>query len=156
MECVICREIVVGTAQIYPCGHYYCESCSQQVFSAPQPSCPTCRARVSQAQVFRVAVTAAAQSAGAHAGEGGAAAAGGEVDASDSDLLRTKVSGQFGTKIEGLVRRLLLLKARQPQDKSLVFSQWPDALKLVSAASVALLLAAPLPCSGRRHWHSPF
>lgn len=35
------------------------------------------------------------------------------------------------TKIEALLRRLLLLRATSPDDKALVFSQWSAALELV-------------------------
>lgn len=45
-----------------------------------------------------------------------------------------QVTGQWMTKLEALLRRLLLLQRTAPQEKSLVFSQWPDALRLLSKA----------------------
>ena len=38
------------------------------------------------------------------------------------------------SKIEGLVRRIVRLRQTAPEEKSLVFSQYPDALKLVGKA----------------------
>lgn len=38
------------------------------------------------------------------------------------------------TKIEALLRRILLLKETRPQEKSLVFSSFEDALDLVGQA----------------------
>ena len=38
------------------------------------------------------------------------------------------------SKIEGLVRRIVRLRQVVPEEKSLVFSQFPDALKLVGKA----------------------
>eukprot|EP00967_Tisochrysis_lutea_P005115 scaffold6072_cov17-Tisochrysis_lutea.AAC.1 len=44
-----------------------------------------------------------------------------------------QVLGSWMTKIDALLRRLLLLREQAPDEKSLVFSQFPDALKLVRA-----------------------
>ena len=38
------------------------------------------------------------------------------------------------SKIEGLLRRIIKLRKVAPEEKSLVFSQYPDALKLVGKA----------------------
>ena len=38
------------------------------------------------------------------------------------------------SKIEGLIRRIVRLRQVAPEEKSLVFSQYPDALKLVGKA----------------------
>ena len=38
------------------------------------------------------------------------------------------------SKIEGLLRRIVRLRQVAPEEKSLVFSQYPDALKLVGKA----------------------
>lgn len=39
--------------------------------------------------------------------------------------------GSWMTKIDALLRRLLLLRAEAPDEKALVFSQFPQALELV-------------------------
>ena len=47
------------------------------------------------------------------------------------------------TKIDGLLRRLLLLRDTAPDDKSLVFSQFPAALELVSKSFESNTLLYP-------------
>lgn len=49
-----------------------------------------------------------------------------------ADVLQ--VTGSWMTKIEALLRRLLLMRAADPGSKALVFSQYPDALALISKA----------------------
>lgn len=44
------------------------------------------------------------------------------------------MTGDWMTKISGLLRRLLLLAATSPGTKSLVFSQFPEALVLLGKA----------------------
>jgi E3 ubiquitin-protein ligase SHPRH len=49
--------------------------------------------------------------------------------------------GDFGSKIQTLVRHLLYLQTEDPGAKSIVFSAWADSLhsKLSSSCSVSLL-----------------
>jgi hypothetical protein len=49
-------------------------------------------------------------------------------------LLLLQVTGSWMTKLEALLRRLLLLRSAEPGVKALVFSQFPDALALASKA----------------------
>ena len=42
--------------------------------------------------------------------------------------------GQWMTKITSLLRRLIKLRESAPDEKSLVFTQFPDALELVARA----------------------
>jgi hypothetical protein len=49
-------------------------------------------------------------------------------------LTSMQVTGSWMTKIEALLRRLLLMRASDPSAKALVFSQYPDALALISKA----------------------
>ncbi len=48
--------------------------------------------------------------------------------------LQVPVVGQWMTKITSLLRRLIKLRESAPDEKSLVFSQFPDALELVARA----------------------
>lgn len=48
--------------------------------------------------------------------------------------MQIKVVGNWMSKIEGLIRRIVRLRQVAPEEKSLVFSQYPDALKLVGKA----------------------
>ena len=48
--------------------------------------------------------------------------------------MQITVVGKSIKNIEGLVRRIVRLRQTAPEEKSLVFSQYPDALKLVGKA----------------------
>ena len=48
--------------------------------------------------------------------------------------MQIRVVGNWMSKIEGLLRRIVRLRQVAPEEKSLVFSQYPDALKLVGKA----------------------
>lgn len=48
--------------------------------------------------------------------------------------MQIRVVGNWMSKIEGLLRRIVRLRRVAPEEKSLVFSQYPDALKLVGKA----------------------
>ena len=48
--------------------------------------------------------------------------------------LQVPVVGQWMTKITSLLRRLIKLRESAPDEKSLVFTQFPDALELVARA----------------------
>ena len=42
LECIICREPMVGAHALVPCGHTFCAECAHQ-WLAQKNSCPTCR-----------------------------------------------------------------------------------------------------------------
>lgn len=48
--------------------------------------------------------------------------------------MQVQVVGNWMSKIEGLLRCIVRLRQVAPEEKSLVFSQYPDALKLVGKA----------------------
>ncbi len=50
--CAICDEPLTSEVALFPCGHFFCERCAKQHL-AIQHACPTCRARVKPAAVFR-------------------------------------------------------------------------------------------------------
>jgi len=129
VECVICRAVLEDSAalMVFECGHFFCEDCTSTVLRAQRPNCPMCRRDVNVNQVFRaVATRASAAAAGRHNPE---------LDPPEGrGVVHVKVLGSWMTKIDALLRRLLLLREQAPDEKSLVFSQFPDALKLVGRA----------------------
>ncbi|KAG1672797.1 hypothetical protein FOA52_002785 [Chlamydomonas sp. UWO 241] len=135
-SCAVCLCSITGEAQVYPCGHYFCSLCSDQLLKAPHPECPMCRRGVSRAHVFRVTIAPSGSGPGpAASGLGAAASHDPEVDPPEGpSLRRVRVFGSFMTKVEGLVRRLLWLREASPGEKVLVFSQFRDALVLLSKA----------------------
>ncbi|KAK9830399.1 hypothetical protein WJX72_011536 [[Myrmecia] bisecta] len=89
------------------------------LFRQPQdkPKCMLCRRALTKANVFRVVSAHTAQTA---------------VD--EPKYLQIKVHGSYMSKIDALVRRLVHLRETRPDEKSLVFSQFPLALQLVAKA----------------------
>ncbi|KAL0047258.1 hypothetical protein WJX82_010979 [Trebouxia sp. C0006] len=101
---------------LQPCGHYYCENCTAAIRAAACPRCPECRTRISS--TFRVPLSSAQT----------------QTHKEDAQHAQVKVVGNWMSKIEGLIRRIVRLRQVAPEEKSLVFSQYPDALKLVGKA----------------------
>ncbi|KAK9811031.1 hypothetical protein WJX73_007955 [Symbiochloris irregularis] len=123
LMCGICFEPVQGRFWLFECAHYFCEKCSLTVFGeARKVSCPTCRAEVRADRVFR----GAASVKGGHRG--------GLSEWEHPQYIDTPVLGDWMSKIEGLLRRLVHFCKEEPDVKHLVFSQFPDALKMVAKA----------------------
>lgn len=49
LECVVCREWMIGPHSLVPCGHMFCGNCIYEWMEhhPHNPSCPSCRAKVS-------------------------------------------------------------------------------------------------------------
>jgi E3 ubiquitin-protein ligase SHPRH len=127
VECPICLHDIAGDAQLAPCGHVFCLPCLHKLVSPGSTvfGCPVCRARLTTRAMVRVAPSAPPR----------AAAAGCDPGAErDPALAAVQVQGQWSIKVEALLRRLLALAAGAPQEKSLVFSLYPEALRLVAVA----------------------
>ncbi|KXZ46935.1 hypothetical protein GPECTOR_39g429 [Gonium pectorale] len=144
LACNICKEPFEGDIRVFPCGHYYCAACSSKIL-ADLPMlrrCPTCRAEVRDKDAVMVVAAVGARAAAGAAG--GAAAdrqrhqmargACGEVAPPEGPhILSVKIEGadELMVKISALMRRLVWLRDNRPAEKSLVFSQWADALQIV-------------------------
>ena len=79
-------------------------------------------------QVFRVAVAASAATGAVREAKGA------ELSPEHPELSGMHVNGIWLTKVEALLRRILHLKRTAPDEKCLVFSQFPDALQLIGRA----------------------
>lgn len=102
---------------LQPCGHYYCKNCTAAIQAAGYfARCPECRTRISS--TFRVPLSSSQV----------------QTHKEDAQHAQIRVVGNWMSKIEGLVRRIVRLRQTTPEEKSLVFSQYPDALKLVGKA----------------------
>eukprot|EP00743_Colponemidia_sp_Colp-15_P012322 GILK01013989.1.p1 GENE.GILK01013989.1~~GILK01013989.1.p1 ORF type:complete len:1573 (-),score=378.23 GILK01013989.1:49-4446(-) len=113
--CPICHDTLGADVVILPCGHTLCYQCSSSLMersaNQKQLKCPTCRVKVSMADVAFVSDTNNTE---------------GDVDVT--------VNGSWGTKIDALIRILKRLSTNTPAVKSLVFSQWSDVLEIVARA----------------------
>lgn len=123
MECPVCLGMVPAGADIHVfsgCGHAFCKDCAAKLV-LQQGFCAVCRQKVTAKQVVRVAA-------------GGSTCSGAACDPEYDALGRIQPQGEWSAKVEALLRRLLHLQTTTPNEKSLVFSQFPDALKLVALA----------------------
>jgi hypothetical protein len=96
--CPVCLQ-VVDEGLLMQCGHFFCSACTDQLLAEPRPQCGLCRARISRRSLFRVSGQAASSSGGGLGKE----AAGDQMGA---ELGSIRVRGDWGTKINALVRFL--------------------------------------------------
>jgi len=129
VECPVCMADVDGDLCLWSsCGHAFCRECSDHLFRGTKSAvCPICRAKCSHRHVLRVA----AHTRNRHGSPDN------DLDptaAEDPIISTVSTNSDWSIKISALVRRLLALKISAPHEKSLVFSQFTDALKVVSLA----------------------
>ena len=149
--CPVCLQMV-DEGLLMQCGHFFCTQCTDKLLAEPHATCAVCRKKISKRSLFRVSGQAAHSS-----GDG----LEGDHDGRD-DLMSIRVKGDFGTKVNALVRFLkhqALQHTRQEENimsggtaaigvddadaftfdaakppKALVYSQWDTELVLVSKA----------------------
>ena len=126
-ECPVCREVIKGEGFIWEvCSHSFCVSCTETMFLGRFiANCPVCRVRHTKNQTIRVL-------AGRRTDQDASA-----YDLStmtDRTLASVQVKGQWSSKISAIVRRILALGVTAVDEKVLVFSQFPEALKVVRRA----------------------
>lgn len=131
VECPVCLVPIQSDVCLWSsCGHTFCYACSEHLFKGTKTAtCPICRSVCSYRNVLRVA---------AHKKNGIAAMARrNAVDPTaddDPSVGSITIGSEWSIKISALLRRIIALKSSAPQEKSLVFSQFPAALKVVSLA----------------------
>ncbi|GLC48768.1 hypothetical protein PLESTB_000145900 [Pleodorina starrii] len=146
LTCAVCADTLTTDIRLFPCGHYYCASCSDLILGPTgNRRCPTCRFYVREKDSVVKVGGVSAPAAGGGAGAGGAGSrvrpragscmdGSGEVDPPEGQhILTVKIEGgsELMCKIGALMRRLVWLRDHRPAEKSLVFSQWSDALQIV-------------------------
>ncbi|CAG9463337.1 unnamed protein product [Pedinophyceae sp. YPF-701] len=140
---------------MYPCGHRVCKDCNVKIWDNPalRGRCITCKRKARRGEIWAYKV-------GARSGKGGDGRAGGPdggdecTDWPELRFVRFEPTAEAGTKLGAVVRRLTLLGKTRPDEKTLVFSQFPNALQLLGK----LLTAAHIPhvsllSSGGRQGH---
>ena len=106
-----------ATLQLFECAHYFCERCSLTLFGeARKARCPRCRSEVRADRVFRGAASSA---------RGPQAAA---LAWEQPQYVHVRVLGDWMSKIEGLIRRLVHFCVERPDVKHLVCSWLQRAL----------------------------
>eukprot|EP00467_Chlorarachnion_reptans_P026382 CAMPEP_0114511182 /NCGR_PEP_ID=MMETSP0109-20121206/14210_1 /TAXON_ID=29199 /ORGANISM="Chlorarachnion reptans, Strain CCCM449" /LENGTH=457 /DNA_ID=CAMNT_0001690591 /DNA_START=684 /DNA_END=2057 /DNA_ORIENTATION=- len=124
--CSICRQDF-DTPTVTKCGHQFCFDCMKNWVKKRQ-SCPTCRQKVRLEDLTII---------GDNGEDDGANKEGDIMDlkakARVPDIIKIKGRGEFGVKVETLVRYLFYIGQTDPGAKSLVFSHFPRSLGAISA-----------------------
>nr|CAH7738161.1 unnamed protein product [Callosobruchus chinensis] len=112
--CPICKNALENHWSILMCGHSFCLECIQILLENTQKDdiqCSICRNKQKYQDISYI-----------KAGQ----------TVTDSDC--HKIKGNYSTKIEGVIKLLLDLKAENPLPKVLLFSSWLSVLKHVKEA----------------------
>lgn len=155
-DCPVCQEKMEDELSVFPCGHRLCMNCtviltkrvdSTLPFSKRAFFCPKCRHSIHVSEINYI-------------GQKSAIVGMEIVNADAMHLLRNISSGQlempcvvndlqkylqdldtsmtiagsWGTKIDAVVKRVLLIQDTCPGDKILIFSEWQEVLDVVSTA----------------------
>ncbi|KZO97524.1 hypothetical protein CALVIDRAFT_562880 [Calocera viscosa TUFC12733] len=141
-ECVLCASEFENGC-LTSCGHIYCEDCLKAWLKKPgNKFCPVCRQPLSKQTIHRIVFQA-----GEKVDEGeepvepeppSASSSHIDYNVIDLELLREiddiEAHGNYGSKVQALVKHLLYLKMKEPEAKSIVFSAWVDSLNIIARA----------------------
>ncbi|KAG8915263.1 hypothetical protein FRC00_006131 [Tulasnella sp. 408] len=151
-ECGIC-SCDFETGYLLVCGHLYCDECLQlwrkKHYGAAVP-CPNCRAESQAGEIHRITFGKSAkeqveqlrkEEAGLKSGAGLKVIKYNTIYPETLEALAKVESfgnpGHYGSKIQTLVRHLLLIEETDPGAKSIVFSAWADSLHIIEHALAA-------------------
>lgn len=141
-SCILCRcDFTRGF--ITHCAHIFCEGCMKAwLLRKEGKSCPVCRVPINTDTIQRFTVNAPADEPAPVR----------PINNEPAPQSRRKISynmidpklfgeiqnvesyGDFGSKVQTLVRHLLYLQMEDPGAKSIVFSAWADSLHIVETA----------------------
>ncbi|KAJ6485956.1 SNF2 family N-terminal domain-containing protein [Mycena sanguinolenta] len=138
--CILCKcDFIRGF--ITQCAHVFCEDCMKAWVAKKQGNtCPVCRVAIDPSKLERFAV---AEQPAPPAAEGASE----PVPKSRREIVYNMIDpailskiqampsfGDYGNKIQTLVRHLSYLREADPGSKSIVFSAWADSLFIVERA----------------------
>ncbi|EJT97111.1 hypothetical protein DACRYDRAFT_119591 [Dacryopinax primogenitus] len=136
-ECVLCA-CGFENGCLTACGHIYCEDClNAWLKKRGTKFCPVCRQPLSKQTIHRIVFHAGEK---VDEGEELVEPEGAHIDYNvmDLELLREiddiEAHGNYGSKVQALVKHLLYLKKKEPEAKSIVFSAWMDSLNIIARA----------------------
>ncbi|WWD22075.1 hypothetical protein CI109_106564 [Kwoniella shandongensis] len=162
-DCIICfGSSDDNQAVLLQCGHYFCLSCYKEFRKSPGGrKCPSCRIEIDSKEITRIKLSSASRIVDAEGDERGdvSAQVEGEGMPEDSgedqesirrvaDLDKLKMMdvdrrrevmlmdmlGEYGSKINFLIKHLLYYKSREPETRHVIFSNWSDSLNIVMQA----------------------
>lgn len=129
--CPVCHDPIADEVAMLPCGHILCLSCNFMIMnreSRPRGEqvmkCPSCRS-VTPASETAVVTKQGDTSLN-------------DMEISGSDIWTPEcdisIQGSFGSKIEAILRRVISITRKMPDNKIIVFSSWKDALDILAYA----------------------
>ncbi|KAK7460694.1 hypothetical protein VKT23_009409 [Stygiomarasmius scandens] len=138
--CILCRcEFERGYITL--CAHIFCEGCMNAWMKKPQGKvCPVCRVPIDLDNLQRFSFTSPEQPPpqiknGEIAPRSRRKIEYNTIDPKVfGDIQSVESYGDFGAKIQTLVRHLLHIQLTDPGSKSIVFSAWADSLHIVERA----------------------
>ncbi|RLO11211.1 hypothetical protein DYB28_009996, partial [Aphanomyces astaci] len=109
-ECAVCHDRMPAQRRMWPCAHVFCLSCTARLIKQPSAlRCPTCRTPTTERHILLV----------------------NDIHPQRPYDARHRGGTGLGTKVDSIVNRVLSLEAGA---KCLLFSQWPDMLRLLHQA----------------------
>ncbi|ETV89662.1 hypothetical protein, variant 4 [Aphanomyces astaci] len=109
-ECAVCHDRMPAQRRMWPCAHVFCLSCTAHLIKQPSAlRCPTCRTPTTERHILLV----------------------NDIHPQRPYDARHLGGTGLGTKVDSIVNRVLSLEAGA---KCLLFSQWPDMLRLLHQA----------------------
>ncbi|RHY17510.1 hypothetical protein DYB25_003556, partial [Aphanomyces astaci] len=109
-ECAVCHDRMPAQRRMWPCAHVFCLSCTARLIKKPSAlRCPTCRTPTTERHILLV----------------------NDIHPQRPYDARHRGGTGLGTKVDSIVNRVLSLEAGA---KCLLFSQWPDMLRLLHQA----------------------
>nr|ODN87625.1 hypothetical protein L203_03405 [Cryptococcus depauperatus CBS 7841] len=151
-------------AVLLQCGHHFCLSCYKEYRkSRGGQKCPSCRVEISNRELQRVRINAKlanSQNDKAHNDRNKTAEAIGDLVKREElhedpictrrsselaslrmmeidcmrEIMQLDMMGEFGSKINVLIKHLLYYKSKEPDARHLIFSNWHDSLTIVMRA----------------------
>ncbi|KAH6907324.1 SNF2 family N-terminal domain-containing protein [Coprinopsis sp. MPI-PUGE-AT-0042] len=138
--CILCRcDFIRGF--ITQCAHIFCEGCMKAWLARREgKTCPVCRVAVNPDTVQRFTTSQNEEAPkqpinGESAPQSRRKIVYNNIDpALFKRIENMELYGDYGSKIQTLVRHLLYLQSMDPGTKSIVFSAWADSLHIVEWA----------------------
>lgn len=124
-ECPICRRPMEKMALTW-CGHEFCKGCILP-WIARHRNCPSCRHNLTKDSIMEVLPDEIHR-------QGQLVSSLGPDRSAEIQSAAISGEGEYGTKVENLIRCLKLIQREDPNAKSLVFSQFSRLLEYIGHA----------------------
>jgi len=162
-ECIICMGSSDDTKGVLlECGHFFCVSCFRELRRTMQGRrCPSCRTEITDRGITKIRLSAKEDESKIEeipmadidadvdaSGLGGMSKEAIERERRRRDLEKIRLLdisrrreiaqfdmlGEYGSKINFLIKHLLWYRSREPRARHVIFSNWVDSLKIVIQA----------------------